>query len=312
MKKWIKRIIITGLVSLCNFHFGSVLAEDACNQAKKKRIEGLLKDISAINLLNGLQTTTAQQQDLLALAKSVKTWRESMLDSESITHLLSESEAALRALKREIQKGEPATGDLPRKASRMNHKLKETREKVLGQAKIRFSEFEKQLGSILTWEQKKVVNDFKPCLIPPKDLRDPVKAGQAGSNEGIIKKLRKIRKIPEKVWEKRKGKIFEKPVEKFSQKKYKMSDEEKQAEIQRLIDIAEKVRALSDVQFEVEKENLAEEVKPEDKLAKLRKTIVERRPGNRGPKPSKAAKFLLDERIIPILEERLALARRQG
>ena len=40
---------------------------------------------------------------------------------------------------------------------------------------------EEKLTPVLTPEQIKVVENFLPCLIPPKELRDPVRAGKAPS-----------------------------------------------------------------------------------------------------------------------------------
>jgi hypothetical protein len=70
--------------------------------------------------------------------------------------------------------------------------------------------------------------------------------------------------------------------------------------------LTEKVRGMSDADFELEKETLAEELRPEDMVHELREELEKRAPYMRRIKLSKSARFLLNQRIIPILEERLS------
>lgn len=68
----------------------------------------------------------------------------------------------------------------------------------------------------------------------------------------------------------------------------------------------DRVRRMSDVDFELEKEKLAMELKPANKIEYLHKQIERCSPYQRRPKISKPGRYFLSDRIIPILEERLA------
>ena len=99
--------------------------------------------------------------------------------------------------------------------------------------------------------------------------------------------------------------IISRIVDRLSKHKYHMTTNEKLEEANRLIEIVEKARAMSDTEFEIEKQTLAEEIKPEDIMAELRKEIELRKPNHGRPRISRSVRFLLNDRIIPILEERL-------
>ncbi len=169
-----------------------------------------------------------------------------------------------------------------------------------------FSVLDYELSKILTPEQKQVIGTFKPCLIPPKDLKNPVRAGQASSNDRGIQILRRVRDIPGYAWNHRKYRMVSHMIERFSRHRYVMTEKEKEKELERLLSLFEKVRSMSDTDFEFEKENLAEELKPANRIHELREEIQKREPHKRKPKASKAVRFLLHKRVIPILEERIA------
>lgn len=270
-----------------------------------KHIKGLLADISTINLLNGLYFTEKQSRQILSLAQEFKAAKDGLSDSTSADDTLAQAEEVLSRLKAEIQKGAPARGKLPKEAFQINQQLKTLKsdhDQLLQQT---YSDYEAKVKSVLTEEQLSVVNTFKRCLIPPKDLRDPVRAGQAASNSGVIKMLRRIRTMPEEAFENRRYAIVSRFIDRIDRKKYRMTDREKLEEKEKMLNMLTEIRAMSDVDFELAKEDLAAKVAPEDKLAALKKKMDFRRPERGRIQMPKVVRFLLTERIIPILEERL-------
>jgi len=266
----------------------------------------LFRDISTINLINGMNLTKEQMEKVLTLAREAQRIRERYTaDSGEIMAALKETEEAYRALRAEIQKGTPARGNIPRRASRAKQSLKEQRDRGSRGITAELASLEDELEQVLTPEQLQVVNSFKPCLIPPKDLNNPVRAGQASSNVRAVKRLRHLRDISDSRWRERKEKMAERMVESFSRRRYRLTEEEKEAEKSRFLQLAEKVRGMSDVDFELEKEKLAQQLKPKDKIHELREQMNQRRPYRSRPKVSRLVRYLLGDRVIPILEERL-------
>jgi hypothetical protein len=119
----------------------------------------------------------------------------------------------------------------------------------------------KKVAAILTDNQKEVVGKFSCCLVPPKSLSDPVRVGQADVAEWQVEMLEKARKCPDRLWpmarkrtldELEKGAVIADPG---------MTEEKKKKERKRVGDLLDKARALSDVDFEMEKEELASQIK---------------------------------------------------
>lgn len=265
-----------------------------------KKVHELRKDISTINLLNGLNLSRKQMKQVLSLARLAEEARQ--YAASRMEETLTEAREAFSALKKEIKKGSPAQGHLPERAKLINNRLKDLHQDIQVDTSDRMQKIEARLRQVLTSGQIHIVSEFKPCLIPPDELGEPARAGQADPSSKIIKHLRRLRELPDWAWERRKERIVKRVVERIA-KHFRLTDEEKDAEYARLSKLFERARALSEIDFEVEKLTLADEIKPRDRIDELQKEIEQRLPAHR--KQPKLVRFLLDDRIIPILEDRL-------
>lgn len=288
----------------------SLLGDPELQQAQE-RVQRLHQDISLINLLNGLHLTREQMTKLLALAREARQVREQLF-SQQYRADLREAETAFTALKQEIQQGAPAKGEVPAQAARVNHRLKEVREQNWQQLAQSCQSLEARLGQVLTPEQVQVVQSFTPCLIPPKDLRDPVRAGQAAPHEGVVHRLRQLRALPEDRWQAFRDRIVDRVVEKISQKVKPLTAAEKQQEKSRLLSLADRVRQMPEADFEMAKENLVAELAPQSRLKELKAELEARGQHLAKAHRSPLARYFLNDRIIPILEERLARGNMAG
>ena len=274
---------------------------------KRKNVQYLFDNISTVNLLNGLNLTTKQMKKILNLARKARNIKQGFLKKNVSTYMdvLDKAEKSYKNLFNEIKKGDPARGYIEKEALRNNHKLKETLDDAVRNITNEFTVLDHELSKILTPEQQQVISTFNPCLIPPKDLKNPVRVGQASSNDRAVKIMRRLRNAPDLAWNRRKYRIISNMVERFSQYRSVMTDDEKDREVKRLLLFAEKIRSMSDTDFEFEKEKLAEELKPVNRVKELIKEIQQRVPHQLKPKATKAVRYLLNKRIIPILEERI-------
>ena len=274
-------------------------------RSAQERVRRLHQEISLINLLNGLHLTRDQMTQLLALAKEARQTREQLF-SQQYRAALQEAETAFTALRQEIQKGNPVRGEVPKQAQNINHRLKEMRHHSFQQMRQAMQSLETRLNQVLTPEQVKVVQDFTPCLIPPKDLRDPVRAGQAAAHGGLEKRLRRLRAIPEDKWQAHRERIAQRVVDKISQRVKPLSEAEKQEEKARFLALADRIRRMPEVDFEMEKAKLIEELAPKARIKELKAEIEDRNPRQGKNRGSRLTRYFLNDRIIPILEERLA------
>ncbi|MBI4862179.1 MAG: hypothetical protein HY815_18265 [Candidatus Riflebacteria bacterium] len=269
------------------------------------RVRARQHEISTINLLNGLNLNPKQAGQVLALARRAGAARQEMLiGSARLEDMLRQAEHDFGLLRAEIQKGAPARGWIPERAGHSEHLLMQEQRNLKEKLAQTLTELEKELEAVLSPEQAQIVRSFSPCLIPPPELNDPVRAGQAKVQRKFVDRFAKIRGIPELDWTTRREALADEHIERFCEQRFQLTDEEKKVERKRFLDLTEEVRKMTDAEFEMEKESVAARLEPEDKVKKLRKELDERLPHKRRGF-SGLSEHLLDDRVVPILEERL-------
>jgi hypothetical protein len=135
------------------------------------------------------------------------------------------------------------------------------------------------------------LQEFVPCIIPPKG---ELRIGQTGEKKGLVKQLERIRKIPNRIYERRKADVIHRTLQRLmlhTQPGIEMNKDELTEHIQ---SVFQKARSLTDVNFEIQKKNLAEELVAPIKPSHPNKTVTR-----------KIEVFLLCHEIIPILEGKL-------
>jgi len=134
-----------------------------------------------------------------------------------------------------------------------------------------------QVDAVLTDAQKDIMDNFSCCLIPPKALSDPVRAGQASASEADLKLLRNVRACPETFWPAAKKKVLD-MMARYEKMKYPgIGEAEQNAHRERLAAVLEKARNMSDVEFEMSKESLCAELKsgrPQESLDERKRRFM--------------------------------------
>lgn len=162
---------------------------------------------------------------------------------------------------------------------------------------VKLAQVSPQVEAILTPTQRATLSRFACCLVPPQDLSDPVRVGQADTSQKAIDMLRRVRDCPDRAWPTMREALLGR-VEGIAgtvspgvtqQRKSRARDGVGQA--------LDRARQLSDAEFELEREELSRAVK----------TAIVPEPTD---SPHKAAYFLM----IPGASEVLSayLKRRSG
>lgn len=287
------------LCVLCAFVVSQgVLAESE----QIKKVEELRGEISLINLVNGLNLTEEQTRELIAINKEVQALKESY--KQKGEQIAAESLAAFTELKQSlIENGPNVPPKTTGKANEASEKAKPLKEEMLA----KLPPYQDKIESILTEAQKEVINSFKPCLLPPKDQKNPVRAGQAATHEGAVNILRRIRQIPQDEYEQKRADILAKAFTKFEDKHGKLTEDEKAREQARLFGLVDEARSMSDVEFEINKEELAGKFAIKDKREELSeelKNLSEYRAKDK-PRLNKFGRFFLDRKMAGVLEAKL-------
>ena len=115
----------------------------------------------------------------------------------------------------------------------------------------------RQVDQVLTSGQKEALRGFSCCLVPPKDLSDPVRIGQADGGEVPTRILRYVRTVPDDQWPTVRTVLLEK-ADGIVVLLQPGASEARKADVRRTVaEVYEKARALSAVDFELEKDDLS-------------------------------------------------------
>ncbi|MBM4034775.1 MAG: hypothetical protein FJ291_23775 [Planctomycetes bacterium] len=137
-----------------------------------------------------------------------------------------------------------------------------------------------KVEEVLTEAQEAILGGFACCLVPPQSLSDPVRAGQAESSEKVLDLLRRVRACPEAFWPTMREGILAYADQFTEAVSPGASPLRRAAARDGVAKALDRARACSDVEFELEKDNLSKAVK----------TAIVPAPGEG---PYKAAYFLL-------------------
>ncbi len=264
-----------------------------------RRLSELRRDIAVLNLLNGLHLTEKQESALLQDARNAQNIAESY--KRQFDQLFPDAEKSLEDLKSQLLQGETAPGNpIDVRAIRAKNEITRLHRSYIHDLAI----VEKHVSATLTDGQKQIIADFIPCLIPPKDMKNPARAGQAGDSGNIERMLRKARTVPDEVYARRFDIIFDRLAAKYEEEFGPVTEEVRKAEKERIRSVFEEARAMSDVDFELNKQDLAKRL---DRRVQQGRTENISLVGH-GERRGKISRFLLDERIIPLLEQRRTAA----
>ena len=277
------------------------------NREAEAKLQELFQDISTINLLNGLRLTRKQTEGLLAVAREADRLRQTGPDAELYRVTLRKAVEAYEAFKAEANRGEPPGNRLSRNAVYYENRILALKAQRAREVDEHQARFDGKLKEVLTEGQLAIIESFEPCLVPPRDLKDPVRAGQVEGDRGV-KMLSHLRSLPDGVWKQRKEQMAEVHLSRAVEgDRIEITKPEARAAAkQAFIAVVEKARALSDVEFEMEKGKLAAHLSPKHSREQIIEGSRVVRPKGQPRKVSRAARWLLHPRVIPILEARLA------
>lgn len=292
------------------------LAEDwelSCQNAEQQAreralaVQRLSDEVSLLNLLRGIYLSDAQAAAVIALAREAENLRDSTFAKES--ELLAEYGEALGELRARLAEGNAVPPELEKEVQAKELAVKQAKDAYFEQ--LRF--LEKRLREALTDAQIAVAEGFDPCIIPPQELKDPVRVGQAESpTRDVEEHLETLRNLPDEAWEPVAGVLFDVFLSFEETLLGKFEPEARRAEIERLFALARNMRALSDEDFEFEKGRLAADViQPirnfQAKSQELVRFFLQVSGGL-----TKVGKYLLDPRVATLLDEMRAARPESG
>lgn len=246
-------------------------------------VNTLRREVQLLNLLNGLELSEQQMQVSLEKAREAGEIRDRLRaegdeKEADVLRVLSQFKAAL-------MRGENVSEDLKREW----HALYGENRALMEEYEREMDRLAREIEGHLEEHQRYALERFVPCIVPPEG---ELRIGQAGGTAGIEAILVRVRQIPPRRYQAQKERLLEDFLQRLRAhlpRGYVLDE----AQVKdKLLSVAEQARALSDVEFEVQKGDLAQQLKAPVKV----------------PAPPLSAKIkahLLDPQIIPLLEEKL-------
>ncbi|MBI4564614.1 MAG: hypothetical protein HY716_07985 [Planctomycetes bacterium] len=267
------------------------------------RLERLRREINLLNLCNGMYFSKHQMLHIAAAAREAGERRKCPEPDLAKT---SDYANTLRIVWWCIDRGVPIPESVTHRMIKLARESRRLKLKKAGEVK----DLGECVERILFESQKAVLFDYSACLIPPRDLRDPVRVGQANDRSGQVRFLERVRRIPYGVWEERRERIVEEALSRAEEAGGKFPEKERAECKERLMKLLTRVRKMEAAAFELEKEDLAKEMDGFNRMEKLRERLKEMQ-GEEAIVQGKIRAFLLDPCLGELLAERLDRLKRK-
>jgi hypothetical protein len=245
----------------------------------------LQREVQLLNLINGLELTPEQMRFIVEKAREAQETREGLKAEADVEEL----EAVLVEIRDTLLTGQQIPDGLKDAFSAARAENKRLVEAYRKDALRLTGEIEEILES----HQLYTLEHYVPCVIPPEGKP---RIGQAREGKGAAL-LEAFRGLPADRFERTRDTIARRVLQGLVRRfRRRVVILDKEKELDRILDLLERVGSLPDVEFELEKEDLIQELLAPYEASRRR---VDVRPV--------IGRHLLDPAIIPLLEQKLAL-----
>lgn len=250
-------------------------------------IKDIREDIQIINLLNSLDLKKGQMEFIVKKAHEAGGIKADAFNK--VGAYKSQILEVGNTIKQEVALGRVTIEKT--EAKKRFHEIQRSIGNITKEAKIKIEKKAQEIEEGLEEFQLAALDNYKPCIIP---IATKGRIGQSDVSTGITGVLERVKLASESRYAQNKDKLINKLLDKIKAKapRYFQIDEVK-TRLQ-IIETFEKVRSMDDVDFQIKKTSIAED---------LRNKLLPKESGlNRR---DKIKRFLLTENAIYILEERL-------
>lgn len=243
------------------------------------------QEIRLLNLLNSLYLTSEQIQFILNRLRRLEDLKKGDPDIEK------EYEESLEGIKEDLKQDNFVPDEKREEFQRLKRNIGMRQKEYMEMGR----QFAEEIKGQLTPIQQQVIEDYNPCIIPPKG---PSRIGQASEPQRVEKQLEDIYNMPEGEYVQNKYDLAEKTLKRWMEFKahgirFKELIDEKELS-DKILEFYDRIRGLDEIEFTANKEKLAKEF-----------TEIFPKETKEQDLTTKIQRFLLNPAIIPLLEERL-------
>lgn len=220
--------------------------------------------INLLNFLNGMNLKKEQYQKLYEIALKAKKTREDF--EVQIREKKIKAAKILGEMYIKLMKGYKLDPDFLASVSTIGGAVDPVKHRLHGA----LCDLEEEVLSIFTPIEKQLVRDFVPCVVPPMGLSDPIRIGQAGYSLKDKKLLDDVRKLSEIEFFKRKESLIS-GILLEAQNEFGLIGEETTNMLrEKIAKVLDSSRNLSQIDYEIQREDLAVQVNKENLEAFLK------------------------------------------
>jgi hypothetical protein len=215
-----------------------------------ERVRELVREVQILNLLNEFELSEIQKEEI---ERSITEIGE--IQDRFEKRIGDDAEVLEVGLKKTIEvlgEGKELPPSLKKDISTYTQEIKEFQREMEEDILAIVQRVEKALHP----QQIQMLKEYIPCLIPPPGEG---RVGQSGTDQGLVKRLEKIRNLPDHIYSKEKKNIIDRAVKKKREHSPLLEEFDEKRERERVRSLLDKVREMSDADFALQKEKLAEE-----------------------------------------------------
>lgn len=250
------------------------------------RNDEIRQEIRCLNLLNGLGLEEEQARLILKSAREAERLRQ------EFKTILFDHEEGMRKDLGEISAYLRSSKEVPQSLAQRYHRTMNEKKK----AKLNMDEQVKKLAieveNNLEQHQIFALEKYIPCIIPPKGES---RIGQAENHKAMTQGLERLRSVPSRVYQRRRGAIVQRTLNTMKTKVPRGAYLDEEAIAKYILSIYDRARRLGEPEFEIQKESLAQELHNLIKPGRDSQGVTQ-----------KVERFLLAKEIIPTLQLRLS------
>jgi hypothetical protein len=310
----VRLLLVEGAASLLR---GGETTDSTARQREVRELEGevaeLRHDINLLNLMNGLHLSRGQLATLRGIGGQAREERAKVAERRPHPSLFASLGFPPAPLEPSGKEGDRT--QLGREMKRLRDEIDRGRlpgekgmrgmERIAGHAPVARpllphvcrAELGGEVLEVLSPAQVQVLFDYVSCLIPPEELLNPVRVGEAGNDEEVLDALREVRDIPEERYGEERRAVAEGVLSRLERHEGSWPAGERERVVGEIAELLDEVRDLDDASFTVRSPDFIERVSTlEFKSVLLAKVDIDREHElNR-----RANVHLLDPRVVDL------------
>lgn len=267
----------------------------------QRKVRALREEISRLHLLNTIELTLEQAQQLKALLDNVKLARE--LFNQQTIACQKEMVEVLQKIRDALAEGaEAPPEELVEEYTELRKKNAEVNKEFVKKVK----EADKELNSLLSPEQGKAIENYDGDVLRPQKDGPQAKGSRLAQAAKLLDRV--VRLNPEQL-EQAKEKLFQQFLGKLTRDR-NVPRQHIQSVRRKLDEIINKARKMDELEYMLWREEFAKQLLELGNPPKRTGRRADRR--QKGPELSKAATVLLDEGMLKALESRIEALKEAG